>query len=304
MKKRLISVFLVFAIIFSLLQGAAFASVKSSAGNTDDENSEIFSRLSALTGGTSDEAYALLKSLGLLDENGNLDVNRSIDLDGSSMTLDEVLALLEKQDTDLGRIASVDGVPIALGDLKTIIQIEAELARIEEIYFSDRVFTEEQLVSLDSLMSQIEGEGISATLLGVGDSACPVITIKPVTSTGATASGYKYHDSSTEIWTGWKYELTLSGDLQPGRVYSFSWKTVRGHLPASLMNATLTWGSHTSTGEGDITFGDGANGSSPAMKITESTRTGTLTLSGRLSMDTRTELGYMLSGSVRAFFEF
>ena len=45
---------------------------------------------------------------------------------------------------------------MALGDLKTMIQIEQELQRIKDTYFSGREFTGEALENLNSLMEQLD----------------------------------------------------------------------------------------------------------------------------------------------------
>ena len=71
------------------------------------------------------------------------------------------MELLENPATDLTRIADVDGTPVALGDLKTMIQIEQELQRIKDTYFSGREFTGEALENLNNLMEQLELQGIS-----------------------------------------------------------------------------------------------------------------------------------------------
>ena len=77
------------------------------------------------------------------------------------LTLAAVMELLENPATDLTRIADVDGTPVALGDLKTMIQIEQELQRIKDTYFSGREFTGEALENLNNLMEQLELQGIS-----------------------------------------------------------------------------------------------------------------------------------------------
>ena len=45
--------------------------------------------------------------------------------------------------------------------MKTMIQIEQELQRIKDTYFSGREFTGEALENLNSLMEQLELQGIS-----------------------------------------------------------------------------------------------------------------------------------------------
>ena len=161
MKKRILSILLLCSMVLTMLPTTAFASVSDSLGNTPEENQAILEQLSALTGGSSDQVLSMLKALGLLDEAGNFKVDQTITLDGQVLTLAAVMELLENPDTDLTRIADVDGTPVALGDLKTMIQIEQELQRIKDTYFSGKEFTGEALENLNSLMEQLELQGIS-----------------------------------------------------------------------------------------------------------------------------------------------
>lgn len=226
--KNFISFLLIFAIFISALPTAVFASVKDLVGNTNAENNEILAMLSELTGGRGEETYALLKNLGLLDENGELKVDQSINLDGRNLTLDEVMTLLDDPATDLSRIASVDGAPIALGDLKTIIQIEQELARIQATYFSDKTFTQEQLTMLDGLLNQIEIEGINATFVASATAgSLPVITITPSGNASNPLSIDSTQLSSTVTQT---FNLSLSGNVYESTNISFSWKVLKGLL--------------------------------------------------------------------------
>ena len=161
MKKRILSILLICSMVLTMLPTTAFASVSNSLGNTPEENQAILEQLSALTGGSSDQVLSMLNALGLLDEDGNFKVDQTITLDGQVLTLAAVMELLENPATDLTRIADVDGTPVALGDLKTMIQIEQELQRIKDTYFSGREFTGEALENLNSLMEQLELQGIS-----------------------------------------------------------------------------------------------------------------------------------------------
>ena len=161
MKKRILSILLVCCMVLTMLPTAAFAALSDSLGNTPEENQAILEQLSALTGGSSDQVLSMLNALGLLDEDGNFKVDQTITLDGRVLTLAAVMELLENPATDLTRIADVDGTPVALGDLKTMIQIEQELQRIKDTYFSGREFAGEALENLNSLMEQLELQGIS-----------------------------------------------------------------------------------------------------------------------------------------------
>ena len=171
MRKRIISLFLAVVLVFSVIPVSALAAVRDLLGNDPAVNQAILNELDALTGGSGAEAAAVLEQYGLLDENGQLNVDETINLNGEAMTLDEVMALLEDPSTDLTEVGYVDGTPIALGDLKTIVEIEQELARIQETYFSDRAFSGEAVENLNSLLDQMETSGISlqsdaATLSG------------------------------------------------------------------------------------------------------------------------------------------
>lgn len=161
MKKRILSILLLCCMVLTMLPTAAFAAVSDSLSNTPKENQAILEQLSALTGGSSDQVLSMLNALGLLDEDGNFKVDQTITLDGRVLTLAAVMELLENPATDLTRIADVDGTPVALGDLKTMVQIEQELQRIKDTYFSGREFTGESLENLNSLMEQLELQGIS-----------------------------------------------------------------------------------------------------------------------------------------------
>ena len=161
MKKRFLAALLSLCMTLTLLPTTAFAAVSDSLGNTPEENQAILEQVSALTGDSSDQVLSMLNALGLLDEDGNFKVDQTITLDGQVLTLAAVMELLENPATDLTRIADVDGTPVALGDLKTMIQIEQELQRIKDTYFSGREFTGEALENLNSLMEQLELQGIS-----------------------------------------------------------------------------------------------------------------------------------------------
>ena len=161
MKKRFLAALLSLCMTLTLLPTTAFAALSDSLGNTPEENQAILEQLSALTGGSSDQVRSVLNALGLLDEDGNFKVDQTITLDSQMLTLAAVMELLENPATDLTRIADVDGTPVALGDLKTMIQIEQELQRIKDTYFSGREFTGEALENLNSLMEQLELRGIS-----------------------------------------------------------------------------------------------------------------------------------------------
>lgn len=167
MRKRLLSLLLVFCMALTLLPGTAFAAVGGLLNNQAAKNESLLQQLQDFTGESYEEVYDLLDTLGLLDEDGNLVTDQTIDLDGKTYTLEEIEDLLNDPNTDLAQVAEVDGVPIALKDLATIIAIERQLQYLQEKYFTGATFEGESLENLNSLLEQLQGEGM--TLAASGD---------------------------------------------------------------------------------------------------------------------------------------
>lgn len=161
LRKRILSLLLVFCMTLSLLPGTAFAAVGELLNNQTAKNESLLQRLQDFTGESYEEVYELLDTLGLLDEDGNLVTDQTIDLDGKTYTLEEIEDLLNDPNTDLTRVAEVDGVPIALKDLATIIAIERQLQYLQEKYFTGATFEGEALENLNSLLEQLQGEGMT-----------------------------------------------------------------------------------------------------------------------------------------------
>lgn len=140
MKKRILAVLLCLCMVLTMLPVSALAAVGGLLNNTPEQNETLLEKLQSFTGESPEEALELLDSMGLLDEDGNLITDQTIDLDGKQHTLEEMEALLEDPSADLSQVAYADGVPIALGDLKTVIAIERELQHLQETYFSGKTF--------------------------------------------------------------------------------------------------------------------------------------------------------------------
>ena len=165
MKKRVsrivLSLILTLCLTLSMLPWPALAAVGDLLDNDPAENESILSQMENFSGESYEEAYALLDSLDLLDEDGKLVTDQVIVLDGVEYTLEEIEARLNDPATDLTEVAQVDGVPIALGDLKTIIAIEQELQYLQEKYFTGATFEGEAQDNLNSLMTQLQTEGMT-----------------------------------------------------------------------------------------------------------------------------------------------
>ena len=231
MKKRILSILLLCSMVLTMLPTTAFASVNDSLGNTPEENQAILEQLSALTGGSSDQVLSMLKALGLLDEAGNFKVDQTITLDGQVLTLAAVMELLEKPDTDLTRIADVDGTPVALGDLKTMIQIEQELQRIKNTYFSGKEFTGEALENLNSLMEQLELQGIS---LQYSASATAPVGVETVDMSGMMSQ--TLDNLANKEWSSGTFTVYC------GKPVGFSYRIKKGRLSEYITGVEVSIG--------------------------------------------------------------
>ena len=211
MRKRLTAALLCLCMMLTLLPSTAYAALGDLLGNSPGANQALLAELENLTGQDGQAVQALLEQYGLLDENGNLVTDQTVELDGVEYTLDEIEALLSDPATDLSQIGYVDGVPIALGDLATIIAIERELQRIQETYFSGRTFDGEALDNLNSLIDQIQAEGI--TVQSEGDD--------PTVSASGTKVSLDVRDFQ-ELEFGLQYGLERSITSGTTDAYSYT----------------------------------------------------------------------------------
>ena len=261
MKKRILSILLICCMVLTMLPTTAFAAVSDSLGNTPEENQEILEQLSALTGGSSDQVLSMLNALGLLDEDGNFKVDQTITLDGQVLTLAAVMELLENPATDLTRIADVDGTPVALGDLKTMIQIEQELQRIKDTYFSDREFTGEALENLNSLMEQLELQGIS---LQYSASATAPVGVETVDMSGMMSQ--TLGASANNSWSSGTFTVYR------GKPAGFSYRIQKGQLSDYITNVEVSIGAVSGVEQSDgsykLTYDVGSTFSLGGCKIT------------------------------------
>lgn len=266
MKKRILSILLLCCMVLTMLPTAAFAAVSDSLGNTPEENQAILEQLSALTGGSSDQVLSMLNALGLLDEGGNFKVDQTITLDGRVLTLAAVMELLENPATDLTRIADVDGTPVALGDLKTMIQIEQELQRIKDTYFSGREFTGEALENLNSLMEQLELQGIS---LQYSASATKPEGVETVDMSGMMSQTLEVLANNT--WNSGTFTIYR------GKPVGFSYRIQKGQLSKYITNVEVSIdgvsGVEQSDGSYKLTYDAGSTYNLGGRKITVNVQT-------------------------------
>lgn len=213
MKKRILAVLLCLCMVLTMLPVSALAAVGGLLNNTPEQNETLLEKLQSFTGESPEEALELLDSMGLLDEDGNLITDQTIDLDGKQYTLEEMEALLEDPSTDLSQVAYADGVPIALGDLKTVIAIERELQHLQETYFSGKTFDGEARENLNSLVTQLQTAGIAFQSAAVGDAHA---NAPSVNVNNFTAAGVDSGEQTLYIPAKVGQEFSVTVTLDPG----------------------------------------------------------------------------------------
>ena len=213
MKKRILAVLLCLCMVLTMLPVSALAAVGGLLNNTPEQNETLLEKLQSFTGESPEEALELLDSMGLLDEDGNLITDQTIDLDGKQYTLEEMEALLEDPSADLSQVAYADGVPIALGDLKTVIAIERELQHLQETYFSGKTFDGEARENLNSLVTQLQTAGIAFQSAAVGDTHA---NVPSVNVNNFTAADVDSGEQTLSIPARVNQEYSVTVTLDPG----------------------------------------------------------------------------------------
>ena len=248
MRKRLTAALLCLCMMLTLLPGTAYAAVGELLGNSRAENQALLEQLEALNGQDGEAIQALLEQYGLLDEDGNLDIDQTVELDGDAYTLAEIEALLDDPDADLSRVGYVDGVPIALGDLKTIIAIERELQRIQETYFSGKAFDGESLANLNSLVAQLQTTGITLRSAGVGETLDDVPALDVDDFSDLVAVGTNVTKYIPVQRVGQEFSVTVT--LDPGLLTDINVRVTLGSTMSGVSEADtvmLSGSSNTAT---------------------------------------------------------
>ena len=155
---RILSLLLVMLMLVCMLPAQAFASL---LDNSPEYNQQILEALKELAGSEADAqtCYAALQQYGLLDKKGNYVEDWTIEYQGKEITKDGLREVLSGE-YDPESLVWIDGLAVPLEDVKTMLEIDDYVNYIEETYFSDKEWTDEQLASYDSLMKQISTSGL------------------------------------------------------------------------------------------------------------------------------------------------
>ena len=297
--KRLIAAFLAVVMLVTVLPTQALASVSATWTNSAAENEAILAQLEAITG-SQEEAqalYARLDALGVLGEDGW--VTEELVIGGESYTLDEAVAFVNTLDDS--EIVQVGDVSITAGDLKTMLAIEQEIARIRQTYFYDEDWTDEQLAMLEdfqnalnsgnfTVSSQLDGTQVGPS--GVDHGAR--ITITPSgdgTSFTAALTGGTANQEVTFRWAALSGSQTAGGEgtvtltqAEPTETFTVSLDSMTENTVRST--SSLVWYLKLDGAENAL-FSNGR--SAMTMKLTESptvqTMPGVFSLSGTVTCE-------------------
>ncbi|MDR1298812.1 MAG: hypothetical protein LBJ84_00990, partial [Oscillospiraceae bacterium] len=162
-------------------------------------------------------------------------------IDGQPMTLDDIRAMLAAPGIDLEQKLDLDGTQITMGNLKTMVEIEDELQRYADSFTDPSELPEEQRLSYESILQQLQTTGISIEEDGLGQ-IMPMsaqagvsvtydhtarITVPPATTVnnGAGTTTITFTQPSLTYATSFYYE-TASGNALAGNNYTAAAGTV------------------------------------------------------------------------------
>lgn len=223
--KRFLAVLLTVLLLFSCVPTFALASL---LNNDSAQNKEILNALTDVIGSETEAEtyYNVMEQYGLLDEDGNLAENWSIEMNGKDVTLDELREMLDG-DYDPDAYLWVDGMPVTLDDVKTMLEIEDYITYIRDTYYSDEEWTDEQIESYQSLLKQVQSRGITlqnigakgddGTLIGASgfDHSVRMSFDESINNVDSSLTSYLNKAQSTTLFDEWYVldgSLCLGGD--------------------------------------------------------------------------------------------
>lgn len=258
--RRTVSIIICIAMILTLLPQSMLEKVSAAVngGQSPEYRQEIIDALAGIVGGEekAQDYYRMLQDYGLLDEDGNILNDWYIEKDGCQISLDEIREILAG-DYDPQDVVWVDGAPVALEDLKTMIDIEDYLAYVKDTYFTEKVWTKEQTANAESLVEQLEREGILLRTAS-NDNAGHITGARDVSHDArvkVTLLENSIEQTEVVAITA-RFEVSLEGAV-PGQQVSFKYKALSGSRSVTdsgvVKEKTLTAGADgTATGEIDV----------------------------------------------------
>lgn len=152
--KRLLSGMLAAVMLLTMLPATALAAVSETANMEQAQREAILAELQSITGSEqeAESLYRRMQALGLFDADGNWTTEK-LQINGEEYTLAEARSFVDTLTDDT--FVTVGETTITAADLRTMIEIEEEIARIHDTYFSGEEWTDEEKENLSSLEQAI-----------------------------------------------------------------------------------------------------------------------------------------------------
>ncbi|MBO4497203.1 MAG: hypothetical protein J5739_03255 [Lachnospiraceae bacterium] len=257
--RKALSIIVCIAMILTLLPQSMLEKVSAaSAEQSPEYRQEIIDALAGIVGGPekAEDYYRMLQDYGLLDEDGNILDSWYIEKDGKPISLDEIREILAG-DYDPQGLVWVDGAPVALEDLKTMIDIEDYLAYVKDTYFTEKVWTKEQTANAKSLVEQLEREGVVLRTANTNNAGhiTGARNISHDARVTVTLNSGSVAQEDVVAFTA-RFEVALTGAV-PGQQVSFKYKALSGSRSVAdsgvIKNCIVTAGQDgTATAEIDV----------------------------------------------------
>ncbi len=248
--KKITALVLVIMILISTLPLQVFALNPQLLQNDNAANAILLEQLKSYFGDDADGYLQALEDLGFLDEDGNFVPTEFVLVDGEEMTLAEVEDMINDPETDLSKEVTVDDYSVTLDDLRLMIEIEKEIARIYTTYYTEQEWTEEQLAMLDSLNDSAENGG-----LNLPENFSLNTTDEPITS--GSFSYEEYSDLGVQRHTATVEISSASYNVGVNPVTAKLDITVTGAIPNTVISGKIRTVNVTAIAGEDFTGIDG-----------------------------------------------
>ena len=148
--KRMLSGMLAAVMLLTMLPATALAAVSETANMEQAQREAILAELQSITGSEqeAESLYHRMQALGLFDADGNWTTEK-LQINGEEYTLAEARSFVDTLTDDT--FVTVGETTITAADLRTMIEIEEEIARIRDTYFNGEEWTDEEKENLSSL---------------------------------------------------------------------------------------------------------------------------------------------------------
>lgn len=224
--KRLLSGMLAAVMLLTMLPATALAAVSETANMDQAQREAILAELQSITGSEqeAESLYRRMQALGLFDADGNWTTEK-LQINGEEYTLAEARSFVDTLTDDT--FVTVGETTITAADLRTMIEIEEEIARIRDTYFNGEEWTDEEKENLASLEQALNNGDVI-----VRSSIPPIVGSNKISHAARVSV-----DTSTLSFENGKgsqqIQFNLDGAIE-GQEVSFDVRAVDGSAKSSV----------------------------------------------------------------------